>query len=642
MPNLYLPVAATIFSILLIIVYFSKKRISLLENKLYSIMLVVILIDSLLSSILFFNVYTNYNQFFVEMCNKVDYLQLLVWISCMYLYTYTITHNKEEKFAKKFKLNLILIIIINIFISILIFMANIEIVLISPIKQTAQGDSVNIAYFAWGFYMLLCGIMTLFNIKRINKKYIPIFVSLFLSVILFIIFSINPFLIVISICLTFINLVMYFTIENPDVQMLTQMELAKDEAEKANRHKSEFLSSMSHEIRTPLNAIKGFSEFIGDAKTLEEAKENAKDIVNASNVLLEIVGNVLDMSKIESGNIEIVDSDYNLYEIIDSIIKVVDYRFKEKNIALNINIAPDIPKMLYGDRAIIKKVLLNLLTNAVKYTNEGHVDFTVNFVNKEDICRLIISVEDTGRGIKPENISKLFTKFDRLEEDRNTTTEGTGLGLAITKHIVELMGGNITVQSVYGSGSKFTVTLNQRIKKLDTDQAVSSNEIKTKVVLDSIRDNQKLLEKKETISQPENQTNNVSTPNQINDSINSNSKKILLIDDNKLNLKVASKLLSNYGFQVEECMSGQECIDRINKGEKFDLLFADEMMPNMSGTQMMQTLKSRGYITPIVVLTADVVNNAKDKYVASGFDDYLGKPIDKQELDRILKKFSII
>ena len=611
MPNLYLPVVATIFSGLLLIVYFSKKRVNLLENKLYSVMLVVVFIDSLLSSMLFFNIYTNYNQLFVELCNKLDYLQLLIWISCMYLYTYTITHKKDSNFTKKFKLHLISITIVNIFVSILIFMADIEIVLISTIKQTAQGDSVNIAYYAWGFYMLLCALITLFNIKRINRKYIPIFVSLVLSVISYIIFSVNPYLIVISICLTFINLVMYFTIENPDLQMLTQMELAKDEAEKANKHKSDFLSSMSHEIRTPLNAIVGLSEINVESTNPIEMKENAKDILYASNILLEIVGNVLDMSRIESGIVKIVNTNYNPYNILNSIVKIVEYRYEEKKITLNTNIAPDLPKNLFGDHASINKILLNLLTNAVKYTSEGHVNLVVNCVNKGDICRLIISVEDTGRGIKPEMINSLFTKFNRIDEDKNTTNEGTGLGLAITKHIIELMGGSITVQSVYGSGSKFTVTFDQRIQKVEPVQA-EPNKLNSKPEEASLA-----IDNLETMSD----------------------KKILVIDDNKLNLKVAIKLLSCYGAQVIASDSGQDCIDRINHGEKFDLLLADEMMPNMSGTEMMKKLRENGYTTPIVALTADVENDAKEEYLSNGFDDYLKKPIERAELDRVLKKF---
>jgi CheY-like chemotaxis protein len=256
-------------------------------------------------------------------------------------------------------------------------------------------------------------------------------------------------------------------------------------------------------------------------------------------------------------------------------------------------------------------------------------------IKRSDICRLIISVEDTGRGIKPENISKLFTKFDRLEEDRNTTTEGTGLGLAITKHIVELMGGNITVQSVYGSGSKFTITLDQRIKKVELNNSININPNNVKNVINNAQQpvKENAFTTKEEVIQPK---------AQINVSTNFSAKRVLLIDDNKINLKVASKLLSSYGLQVVESNSGQDCIDRINNGEKFELLLTDEMMPNMSGTQMMQTLKSRGYIAPIVVLTADVDVNSKDKYIASGFDDYLGKPIDKKELDRVLKSFFIV
>ena len=355
---------------------------------------------------------------------------------------------------------------------------------------------------------------------------------------------------------------------------------------------------MSHEIRTPLNAIIGLSEVNKDAKTLEEAKENSKDIINASKVLNDIVGNVLDMSKIESRSLKIVNTPYNPYEMFDSVVNIIDYRFKEKNLPLNIFIAKDLPTTLYGDHTNIKKVLLNILSNAVKYTKEGYVSLTVNAINKDNVCRLIISVEDTGRGIKPEQIDKLFVKFDRLQQDRNTTTEGTGLGLAIAKEILQLMGGNITVQSVFGCGSKFTVTI---------DQVINTQNIELKEII------------KEDI-------------------LDLTGKKILIIDDNNLNLKVAKRLLNKYKCEVFETSSGAECLEIINEGKKFDLLLMDEMMPGLSGSETMIKLKENGYKVPIVVLTADVDVSARDKYLSMGYDDYLGKPINIKRIRRSIKE----
>ncbi|MDD4187764.1 MAG: HAMP domain-containing sensor histidine kinase [Bacilli bacterium] len=236
-------------------------------------------------------------------------------------------------------------------------------------------------------------------------------------------------------------------------------------------------------------------------------KENSKDIIGAANVLHDIVGNVLDMSKVECGEVEIKEKEYNPYELFENAVKLVEYRFQEKGIPLNTYLAPDLPKKLIGDKASLTKVIINLLTNAVKYTSKGSVNLTVNSVNKNNTSRLIIAVEDTGRGIKPDQIDKLFVKFSRLDEDRNTTTEGTGLGLAITKHILDLMGGKIFVQSIFRKGSKFTVALDQKI----------------------IEDNKEILK--------ENIQNN-------DDTLNLSGKKIFLIDDNTLNLKSSPKIIT--------------------------------------------------------------------------------------------------
>ena len=591
-----------LFSIGLIVIYFSKNHVKNYETTLFSIFLLSNLVGLFLelSCSLVIGFY-GVNSFISFVITKLFLIYLLFFGLLILLYVYFVCGSEDTLISlnEQQRRNR------NIFIGLFIISAITILFLPVELKNSSEtfystGPAVYFVFALSGIANIYCFLKFIFNIKILRKrKSIPLIVYITLAGVMALIQRSFPEFTVATSIETFMIFLMYNTIENPDIKLIQQLEIARNQADKANHAKTDFLSSMSHEIRTPLNAIVGFSEEINDAKTLDEAKENAHDIINASQTLLEIVNGILDISKIEAGKVEITNSVYNSIDTFTELAKLITPKMNEKGLDFSYYIAPDIPKYLYGDYANIKKIVTNLLSNACKYTDNGYVRYEVNCVNMGDNVRLIISVEDSGRGIKKESVDKLFTKFQRLDEDKNTTIEGTGLGLAITKQLIELMGGKIVVHTLYGEGSKFTVVLNQKIEK------------------------EKVLEEREYKS-----------------SLNLRNVKLLLVDDTPLNLKVATKLLQRYGADsITTVESGFECLDLIKKGEVFDVILLDDMMPKMSGVETLSKLREiPTFNIPVIALTANAISGMKEKYLADGFSGYLAKPIEREELVKVMNE----
>lgn len=376
---------------------------------------------------------------------------------------------------------------------------------------------------------------------------------------------------------------------------------ALKEVERSNKAKSEFLTIMSHQIRTQMNAIIGLSESALSEDLSFKAREDVGNINSASKNLLEIIDGVLDISKVESGIIEKNEKEYDVVQLFRNLIGIANENINKKKLKLITKISPDIPRRLFGDSSKLRQIISNILDNAIQYTDKGVITFTVESKRKQQNVELIISIEDTGQGIEPDKLNKLFGDYDK-----ENINHSENMGLSIVKRLIDLLNGQIVVESKVGEGSNFTVTITQKV--ID-EEAIGNIE-------------EYITEKKKK------------------DSFNAEGKSILIVDDNQLNIKVATRLLEPYNLNIESALSGQECIDLINSGKKYDLILLDQMMPEMDGIETLHELKKNSdFNTPVIVLTADAIVGVKEKYLNEGFNDYLSKPIDVKELNQLLKKY---
>ena len=584
------------YSLLINIVYFSSKRLRSIENKIFEKIMLTNFVGVLLAIGSYFTI-KNIDRF--ELLNtfvsKGYIVYLLTWLTLFSVYIFVISI-KDGK-DKKSEVNKI----INLFgILYLIFLI---IIIIKPLYYHningaiySYGPSANVMYIVSIVYITVWLIRLSTNIKRIrDKKYLPIFAFMGLGLVVMIIQKQHPELLLMTSMETFIVFLMYHTIENPDMQIIEEVHRAKEISDNANEEKSMFLYNMTNEIRGITKDIDYSADNI-----LEEVDNKKVDVLNIGNSAREIKNNtakfttmtneILDISQMDS-NIKIYNDKYNVKIIIKELVQIYKKKAEDKGISFRTNIASDIPPYLYGDSMGLKKALSIILDNSVKYTSSGFIDFDVSTIIKRDIARLVITVEDSGSGIKPEDLNKIFNK--KVNDNARLNIK---YNLYNAKRLVILMGGTIIPSSVYGRGTTIKVVLDQKIADMDD-----------------------ALDKYESVY---------------------DKKSILLVDDNVSSGKIFTKMLKDTNIELSIVTSGKECLDKIRNKDKYDLILLDEDMEPLDGITVMRKLKEiRTFNTKTILLTKNNDYEYNDDYLEYGFDGYLLKPIDKDKLFELIDKY---
>lgn len=610
--NLLISIGNLFFAILLLLVYTLKLKKIKIDNKLYksALFLVIIIIITELIAISVIYYYPE-NLQLIEYWGKVNALFTVLWLMVICLYIMTLGSMYEIKsFRQILKIDNIKFIIF-FFVIMLLISSFLDFNIISTQKGNALGGSAFQFLFIASALCLAISVIIAYkdenNIIRYHNK--TIIIGMLVAAIVMILQIIFPTTLIIATALVFELYIMYFTFENPDLYLIKELEIAKKKADDSNSAKTDFLSNMSHEIRTPMNAILGFSEGILNEEKFNEqlVRKDIAHIYSAGTNLLEIINNILDISKIETGEEKVESKEYSIGSIVLELKSIIESRISTSKIKFITNIDPNIPAKLIGDKTKVFQILLNLLSNAVKYTEVGRITLNIKseIINNKAVLNFKIS--DTGFGIKKEDYDKIFEKFSRLDSATEKEIEGTGLGLVITKKLVNLMNGNIWFESEYGAGTNFYIELSQKI----ADKKPIGN----------------ILIEKNSEDQY--------------DYIDCTGYKVLLVDDNKLNLLVAEKILSPYNFTITKIDNGKDCVNNIKEGNEYDIIFLDHMMPNMDGIEVLHILhKLEGYnIPPIIALTANAITGTKQMYLNEGFDEYLPKPINIGDLDKLIRKY---
>ena len=605
----FLTVAALPLLILLIIIYYSRKPFKTIRTKLYKMLVFGLLICCCSEIIKALLINGEAPLLVLEISSRMHFSLEALWWYLFELYTIAVFEKIQSyRFRDVVKYNKFTIALTIMYA--LFVIGTCTLPQISTVKEIDLNRIIympRIAYYACFLIMGTEFILAIYYIIKTRKdnefsgdRYVMLTVNIGI-VIFFVIQYIFPYISFPFIIFTVFLYLAYFLNENPEIELLKEINASKETIEKSSGTKTDFLSKLSYEIKVPMDLIVSLCDDINNTPEYNELefKKNIGQIVQNGNDLLDIINNVLDLSKIETGKINLTETNYKLSDLMTNIINVSRKKLGSKPVQLVVNINQNSPSVLYGDYSKLYQSLLNVISNAIKYTDVGRIYIEVLSSRENNNEHFLFKIVDTGCGIKDEDKDKVFNNEDSEENN-------TGLGLTITKQYIEAMGGKIWFESEYRVGTYFYIDIVQKVvDPTPIENFINIDDENVKVRLDC------------------------------------SNYKALIVDDDLLNIKVEKRILENYKFQVDYLSSGKECIDKIKEDEKYDIIFLDHVMPDIDGIETLKALRSlEGYkLPPIIALTANAIVGMKEMYISEGFDDYLAKPINHHELDRIINKY---
>ncbi len=586
-------IACLVFLTIISIFYFTKKRLKNIDNKIFTILIILNLIGIIIDVYGYFSFKTFGTEFILNiLISKIYLIYYLSYAFCLMIYIFNITFKNLNKILTYLIVGFGILCVVIFILPINVYMQG----------NTAfsYGPSVNLGYtFAFAFIIAMI-VSLIKNIKRIrSKEFVPIFVFIILTFLTLVVQKINPEITLLLLSNSVVTTLMYFTIENPDIKLINELNENKILVEKTNEEKSKILFKMIQEVKNPVSYIYNVSESLEKEEDSEKLKKGIGVINSSARKLSYIINNVLDVSGMDAKRVKVINNKYNIYTLLDEI-KVRLEKRRKANVEYRVNISNNIPETLYGDPIKVKQILATILSNAIEHTDSGFIELTIDALVRYDMCRLIITIEDSGVGMNLVKVNEILRFDEELSSEDEEKLQNRYLDLKLVKKMLKFLGGTMMIKSEVGKGSEFIVVLDQKIENPKNDN----------------------------YSQRYNSTSLFET------------KRVLIVDDDMVELEYIANKFKKDKIDVTTTLYGKDCVDKINSKEKYDLILIDDEMPDLSGLGTLKELqKIKNFKIPTVIMFNNDKLRIKDSYLEDGFDDYLLKDKIKSESDKIINKY---